>query len=330
MKLNLVPLVKFFEKVTVLKLFSVLILIPSALVLITIATSQHKGTRYAVTDEVEFDVSVGGVPKGTITMGLFGDDVPKTVHNFITFATNGYKGYKYEGTYFHRVIPKFMVQGGDVTATGKGGDQKAGTGGVSVYGGKGFADESFKVAHAGPGFIGMANTGPNTNGCQFYITTSYTGHLDNFNVLFGKVVKNQGVVHLIENLDRDTKDRPLEPVVVTATRHRKPSRVYTVSDDPYNIWDWIMTISLPLTISFVIVNTFSYFMKYIDRGIAIEDELIKQARTEGMKTALDGPSDGKESSARKRNVSKSESEDVQKTEGGREHLLADIRKRKNN
>ena len=170
--------------------------------------------------------------QGDFTLELFPEVAPKTVENFVTHAKNGY----YDGVIFHRVIEDFMIQGGDPTGTGMGGE--------SIYG-RTFEDEFSREAFNLYGTLSMANAGPNTNGSQFFIVTAKqvpaqmlkqlkdggwpeeiveeyakvggTPWLDHRHTVFGRVVEGMDVVLKIEGVERNAQDRPLEDVVIEST-----------------------------------------------------------------------------------------------------------------
>ncbi|CAH6719680.1 peptidyl-prolyl cis-trans isomerase [[Candida] jaroonii] len=154
--------------------------------------------------KVFFDLDSVDVRFGRVTFELYDDIVPKTAENFRALCT-GEKGFGYKGSFFHRVTPGFMMQGGDFT-------KGNGTGGKSIYGDK-FDDESFDKKHDRPGLISMVNTGPNTNGSQFFITLVPTPWLDGKNVVFGEVVEGFDVVKQIES-HCATNPRKLQNIVI--------------------------------------------------------------------------------------------------------------------
>jgi peptidyl-prolyl cis-trans isomerase A (cyclophilin A) len=167
-------------------------------------SADKKGPLYAT-----FKTSMGD-----IVIHLFDDKAPKTVANFVGLATGtkewtdpktGEKVKRplYNGTIFHRVIPGFMIQGGDPLGNGTGGP------------GYRFEDEFHPdLRHSKGGILSMANAGPNTNGSQFFITLGPTLHLDNRHSVFGELVKGQEVVIAIGAVSRDSRDRPIKDVVL--------------------------------------------------------------------------------------------------------------------
>merc|ERR1719502_835978 len=144
--------------------------------------------------KVFFDVDIGGKDAGRIEFELFADVTPKTAENFRQLCLTD-KGKGYNGCTFHRVVPQFMIQGGDFTK----GD---GSGSASIYGAK-FEDVNFKLKHSKPFLLSMANAGPNTNGSQFFVTTVPCPWLDSRHVVFGTVTKGDNVVKAIEEQGTD-------------------------------------------------------------------------------------------------------------------------------
>jgi peptidyl-prolyl cis-trans isomerase A (cyclophilin A) len=137
---------------------------------------------------------------GVIEIELFDDDAPKTVDNFSKLARDGF----YNGVIFHRVIPDFMIQGGDPTGTGMGGP------------GYRFQDETKGSPHSfdKPGKLAMANSGPNTNGCQFFITVAATSWLTGRHTIFGEVIEGQDIADKISKVARNAQDKPHKDVVL--------------------------------------------------------------------------------------------------------------------
>lgn len=148
-------------------------------------------------------IAVMETTEGTIKMRLFADKTPKTVENFIGLAEKGY----YNGIIFHRVIKDFMIQGGDPTGTGMGGE--------SLFGGS-FEDEFVPELKNVRGALSMANAGPNTNGSQFFIVHSMAGApwLDGLHTVFGQVYEGMEVVDKIASVETNPREKPLQDIVI--------------------------------------------------------------------------------------------------------------------
>lgn len=169
------------------------------------STTQQKGdivTQY-MNGKDSVTVAVIKTTMGTIEILLLDKHVPKTVENFVGLANKGY----YNGIIFHRVIENFMIQGGDPTGTGRGGES---------FWGKAFEDEfNMELKHEAPGVLSMANSGPNTNGSQFFITLVPTPWLDGKHSIFGQVIKGMEVVQAIGKVATSQPyNKPLEDVVM--------------------------------------------------------------------------------------------------------------------
>ncbi|EIN05320.1 allergen [Punctularia strigosozonata HHB-11173 SS5] len=155
---------------------------------------------------VYFDMAINNVPAGRIVFRLFDSTVPHTARNFRDLAT-GEHGFGYEGSKIHRIVPEFMIQGGDITK----GD---GTGGRSIYG-QPFRDENFALRHSRPWLLSMGNRGPNSNTSQFFITTTPAPWCDGKNVVFGEVVEGQDVISRIQSFaSDDILRKPSVPIVI--------------------------------------------------------------------------------------------------------------------
>ncbi|MCH9611612.1 MAG: putative peptidyl-prolyl cis-trans isomerase [Chlamydiia bacterium] len=144
--------------------------------------------------------------QGTFEVEIFADKVPKTAENFVGLVKKAY----YDNIIFHRIIDEFMIQGGDPTGSGRGGE--------SLWGGK-FEDEFHpSLRHDGPGVLSMANAGPNTNGSQFFITLVETPWLDGKHSVFGKVVSGMDVIEKLGKVETDAMDRPVEDQKIIKAR----------------------------------------------------------------------------------------------------------------
>ncbi len=196
------------------------------LVILAIVTASACGKKNVVLNynEKEYNsmsdsitVAIIKTNMGTIEVELFADQSPKTVENFVGLAEKGY----YNGIIFHRVIKDFMLQAGDPTGTG--------SGGASFWGGK-FDDEIVSdLKHDTPGMLSMANSGPNTNGSQFFITLIATSWLDGKHTIFGKVINGMDVVYAIGEVKTAAGDKPVNEVVMEEVTIEK--RAVTITED---------------------------------------------------------------------------------------------------
>eukprot|EP00873_Tetraselmis_striata_P008676 jgi/Tetstr1/428940/TSEL_018916.t1 len=143
---------------------------------------------------------------GSVTVELYQKHAPRTCKNFLQLVEKGY----YDGVVFHRVIKDFMIQGGDPTGTGRGGE--------SIYGKK-FEDEiTRELKHTGAGILSMANSGPNTNGSQFFLTLAPTPWLDGKHTIFGRVTNGMSIVKRMGNVATDASDRPAQKVAILSAK----------------------------------------------------------------------------------------------------------------
>ncbi|XP_064992935.1 peptidyl-prolyl cis-trans isomerase CYP21-1-like isoform X1 [Musa acuminata AAA Group] len=179
----------------------------------------HKEDKLKVEKEPEkthrvfLDVDIDGQHLGRIVIGLYGEVVPKTVENFRALCTAGEKSngtggrnLHYKGTKFHRIVSGFVIQGGDITN----GD---GRGSESIYGGT-FPDENFAIKHSQAGIVSMVNSGPDSNGSQFFITTVKASWLDGEHVAFGRVIQGMDTVFAIEGGAGTYNGKPRKKVII--------------------------------------------------------------------------------------------------------------------
>ncbi|XP_002740123.1 peptidyl-prolyl cis-trans isomerase B-like [Saccoglossus kowalevskii] len=179
-----------------------------------------------ITKKAWFELEIDDMPVGRIEIGLFCETVPITCNNFAALT----KGFErrgqfltYKNTIFHRVVKDFVIQGGDVTE----GD---GSGSISIYG-KSFDDENFFLIPYGPGYVAMANTGPHTNGSQFFITLVKARWLGGKHVVFGKIIKGMDIIERIGELDTDEYHFPKKIVRIIDSGIQPVIEPFLVSKD---------------------------------------------------------------------------------------------------
>jgi cyclophilin family peptidyl-prolyl cis-trans isomerase len=166
--------------------------------------------KWMVTKTAFFEMSIDLENAGRVVIALFGEAAPTTVNNFAALAKGNYRGdstFGYKGTKIHRVVPDFVIQGGDITA-------EDGTGGKSIYGPH-FADEPFYHSHAAPGYLSMANKGTaDTNSSQFFIVMQKTRWLDNKHVVFGKIIEGMDIIEKINAMETNDSGVPKKLVII--------------------------------------------------------------------------------------------------------------------
>ncbi|XP_024990049.1 peptidyl-prolyl cis-trans isomerase CYP21-1-like [Cynara cardunculus var. scolymus] len=198
--------------------FLIIFLIGSVLVYLAFSSFSQQEEEtveevHEITHRVFLDVDIDKQRLGRIVLGLYGEVVPKTVENFRSLCTGELgkgasgKPLHYKGTPFHRIIPGFMIQGGDIV-------YRDGRGNESIYGGT-FRDENFKIKHSHAGMVAMVNSGPDSNGSQFFITTVKAYWLDGEHVVFGKVIEGMDNVYAIEGGAGTYSGKPRKKVVIS-------------------------------------------------------------------------------------------------------------------
>ncbi|XP_078601788.1 peptidyl-prolyl cis-trans isomerase B-like isoform X1 [Branchiostoma floridae x Branchiostoma japonicum] len=185
-----------------------------------------------VTKEAWFDIEIDDEPVGRIVIALFGETVPITVENFHKLAQGNVRNdptFGYNGTYFHRVVQDFIIQGGDISSYD-------GTGGRSIYGDT-FIDENFRLGHAGPGWVSMANSGPDSNNSQFFILLTKSRFLDKKHVVFGKVVKGMDIARNIGEMRSSSNGLPYKLVRVANSSSDAVTQPYVLDAPEAIIYD---------------------------------------------------------------------------------------------
>lgn len=228
-----------------------------------------------ITHYVSFDIAHGQDQLGTIKIGLFGSVVPKTVDNFFELATKmGDNNKGYNNTIFHRIIKDFMIQGGDF-------EYGSGIGGYSIYGKK-FEDENFQLSHSKIGRLSMANAGPDSNGSQFFITTSITSWLDGKHVVFGQVVEGLDlIIEKIQNVKTGKHDKPEQDVRIIKSTGEKNNMV---TDDQIETYKEIQSESSGKNVTFIFAALVLLVIVYA--GVKVF-RILKEPKYASMKDSED-------------------------------------------